>query len=67
MKRESFTELEPGNIMLPNEGWVKLLAFGLAKLFEQDASTSTSPTADFPATLAGAALGTVAFMSPEQA
>jgi serine/threonine-protein kinase len=58
-------DLKPANIMLTEEGSVKLLDFGLAKLYEGDASGST--TADFPATQAGAVLGTVAYLSPEQA
>jgi serine/threonine protein kinase len=52
-------DIKPANIMLRKDGYVKLLDFGLAKL------TSTAP--DLDATEPGRVMGTVSYMSPEQA
>jgi len=61
-------DLKPGNIMISDEGQVKLLDFGLAKLSDlQDASDAELTKQSAPETEEGRILGTVCYMSPEQA
>jgi Tol biopolymer transport system component len=61
-------DLKPENVMVSKDGFVKILDFGLAKLTEPDSDqVSAMPTLAKPQTTAGTVLGTVAYMSPEQA
>jgi len=61
-------DLKPENLMVSKDGYVKILDFGLAKLTEPEASGhSVMPTLAGTQTDAGTILGTVGYMSPEQA
>jgi serine/threonine protein kinase len=62
-------DVKPENIMLRPDGYVKVLDFGIAKLAEQDVPM-TIPTDEallVVETNLGSILGTVRYMSPEQA
>ena len=60
-------DIKPENIMLRRDGYVKMLDFGLAKLAGQQEPTTETGASERWDISSGLLMGTVKYMSPEQA
>ncbi|HKR63911.1 MAG TPA: protein kinase [Thermoanaerobaculia bacterium] len=60
-------DLKPENVMVTRDGFVKILDFGLAKRVAPSPDGEDTLELEMPGTTPGTILGTVGYMSPEQA
>src|SRR5262249_215421 len=63
-------DLKPENVMVTKDGLVKILDFGVAKLTSPMSGSGSNEGSNLPTmtgTTPGAVVGTVGYMSPEQA
>ncbi len=60
-------DLKPQNVLISEQGYAKVIDFGLAKLLEPPVEASEGDTETMFKTREGRVVGTIAYMSPEQA
>ena len=60
-------DIKPANLLLSQDGTIKVLDLGLARIVREVGDSSDPREADSPVTKSGQIMGTIDFMAPEQA